>query len=194
MDELTLCRAQKGDASAFEQLITPHEALVWRVCWRYTGNREDAADCAQEAMVKAWRSLSGYRQECSLETWLYRISVSCCLDFLRRRRGESDLSLADMAFDPPSDVPTPEASLVQREDASELQRAIRLLPEDMRTVLILSALEDKKYEDIAAITGVAVGTVKSRLNRARVKLAQILAGKREPSARISVLHDERRTI
>lgn len=196
MNELILRRAQKGDAAAFEQLITPLEGLVWRVCWHYTGHREDAADCAQEAMVKAWRALPQYRQDCALETWMYRICVSCCLDFLRRKRGRQDLSLAEMSetgFDPASDAPTPEESTIRREDASEIHQAIQNLPEDMRTVLILSALENRRYEDIAEITGVAVGTVKSRLNRARIKLAEILAGLREPSAKTIVKQGERRT-
>ena len=63
MDDVTLRRAQKGDPAAFEQLITPHEGLVWRVCWRYTRNREDASDCAQEVMVKSWRVLPDYRRD-----------------------------------------------------------------------------------------------------------------------------------
>ncbi len=196
MNELTLRRAQKGDHAAFEQLITPYEGMVWRVCWHYTGHREDAADCAQEAMLKAWRSLPNYRQDCSLETWLYRICTSCCLDFLRRKRGKQDVSLTEMSetgFDPPASAPTPEESALHSEETTELHTAISMLPEDMRTVLILSALESKTYEDIAAVTGVAVGTVKSRLNRARVKLAQILSRMREPSAANCVQQDERRT-
>ncbi|MGN0778583.1 MAG: RNA polymerase sigma factor [Aristaeellaceae bacterium] len=196
MDEVTLRRAQKGDAAAFEQLITPYEGLVWRVCWRYTHNREDANDCAQEAMVKAWRSLPQYRQECALETWLYRVSVSCCLDFLRRRRGQENVSLAAMTeagFDPPADTPSPEESLLHQEETGEVAQAIRQLPEDMRTVLILSALEDCRYEEIAQITGTPVGTVKSRLNRARVKLADILVRMREPSGKNRVQQHERRT-
>lgn len=196
MNELTLRRAQKGDHAAFEQLITPYEGMVWRVCWHYTGHREDAADCAQEAMLKAWRSLPNYRQDCSLETWLYRICTSCCLDLLRRKRGKQDVSLAEMSetgFDPPASSPTPEESALHSEETTELHTAISMLPEDMRTVLILSALENKTYEDIAAVTGVAVGTVKSRLNRARVKLSQILSQMREPSAANCVQHHERRT-
>ena len=195
MDELILRRAQKGDHAAFEQLITPYESMVWRVCWRYTQNHEDASDCAQEAMLKAWRSLPVYRKDCALESWLYRICISCCLDFLRRRRGAQDASLSDMAeagFDPPSAAPTPEESALHKEESTQLRDAISQLPEDLRTVLILSALEDKKYEDIADITGVAVGTVKSRLNRARVRLAQILSAMREPSAKSCVQHGERR--
>ena len=196
MDDLTLRRAQKGDTAAFEQLITPYEGLVWRICWRYTRSREDASDCAQEAMVKAWRSLPSYRQDCALETWLYRICVSCCLDFLRRRRGRDDASLTTLTeagFDPPAPTPTPEESLLRRENADEVAQAIDRLPEDMRTVLILSALENRPYEEIARITGSPVGTVKSRLNRTRVKLAEILSRMREPSAEKRVQHGERRT-
>ncbi len=194
MDELTLRRAQQGDAAAFERLMTPLEGMVWRVCYHYTGHREDASDCAQEAMVKAWRSLSQYRQDCSLETWLYRVCASCCLDFLRRRKPNVSLtSMAEQGFDPPDAAPTPEESALRREDGDEVRRAIALLPEDMRTVLILSALEGKRYEEIADITGVAVGTVKSRLNRARLRLSEILAQLREPSAFSSVQPGERRT-
>lgn len=196
MDELILRRAQKGDHAAFEQLITPHESMVWRVCWKYTRNQEDASDCAQEAMLKAWRSLPAYRQDCSLESWLYRISVSCCLDFLRRRHGEVDSSLNAMTeagFDPPASSPTPEESALHREDVSELHDAINQLPDEMRTVLILSTLESRKYEDIATITGISIGTVKSRLNRARIKLAQILSQKREQNSKSCVQPSERRT-
>ena len=64
MDELILRRAQKGDASAFEQLVTPYEQMIWRVCWHYLHHREDAMDCAQEVMLKAWRSIGQYRQDC----------------------------------------------------------------------------------------------------------------------------------
>lgn len=194
MDELTLRRAQQGDAAAFERLMTPLEGMVWRVCYHYTGHREDAADCAQEAMVKAWRSLPQYRQDCSLETWLYRVCTSCCLDFLRRRKPDVSLTnMAEQGFDLPDAAPTPEEAALRREDEDEVRRAIALLPEDMRTVLILCVLEQKRYEDVAAITGVAVGTVKSRLNRARLRLSEILARLREPSAFSSVQPDERRT-
>ena len=71
-DEFTLRRAQKGDTAAFEQLVTPHEQTIWRVCWHYTHHQQDAADCMQEAMLKAWRAIGSYRGDCALESWLYR--------------------------------------------------------------------------------------------------------------------------
>lgn len=195
MDEILLRRAQKGDTAAFEQLITPHEALVWRVCWHYTHHTEDARDCAQEAMVKAWRSLPQYRGDCALESWLYRIAVSCCLDFLRRHKRQAALSadqLAETGFDPADPAPQPEEQAIRRDEKQQLYQAIDSLPEDMRTALILSAVEGRKYEEIAQITGVAAGTVKSRINRARQKLSEMLFS-REQSALSSVQHDERRT-
>lgn len=195
MNELILRRAQKGDAAAFEQLITPLEGMVWRVCWHYTGHREDAADCAQEAMVKAWRSLPQYRQDCSLETWLYRIAASCCVDFLRKQKrhaAESTDALAEVGFDPADPAPQPDETAIRRDEKQQLHQAIDQLPEDMRTALILSAVEGRKYEEIAQITGVAAGTVKSRINRARQKLLEILRS-REQSGISSVQHIERRS-
>lgn len=195
MDELILHRARNGDTAAFEQLITPYEQLVWRVCWHYTHHMEDARDCAQEAMLKAWRSLPQYRQDCSLETWLYRIACSCCLDHLRkskRRAAESTDALAESGFEPADPTPQPDETAIRRDEKAQLRQALDQLPADMRTALILSAVEGCRYEEIAQITGVAAGTVKSRINRARQKLAEILSF-REQSAAKRVQPNERRT-
>lgn len=194
MDELILRRAQKGDATAFEQLITPCEQLVWRVCWHYTHHQEDARDCAQETMVKAWRSLRQYRQDCSLESWLYRIATSCCVDFLRKKKRhitDSTDELAETGFDPVDPALQPEEKTFQREEEKRLYQALGQLPADMRTALILSAVEGCKYEEIAQIMGIAIGTVKSRINRARQKLTEILA-EQEQSVKTIVQHSERR--
>ena len=85
-DQLLLHQAQQGNAQAFEALVTPHEAMLWRLCWRYTRNEADAQDCMQDTMLKAWRSFATFHGECALQSWLYRIAASCCLDFLRRRQ------------------------------------------------------------------------------------------------------------
>lgn len=184
-DEFTLRRAQKGDAQAFEMLVTPHEQMLWRVCWHYTRHQEDAADCLQETMLKAWRAIKTYRGESSLSTWLYRIAATVCLDFLRKRKRlpetESADALAEDGFSPADESPTPDEAALKAESAAELQSAIDSLPGDMRTVLILYALEGQPYEAIAQATGTAVGTVKSRLNRARQKIAQFLAENRNNS-------------
>ena len=184
-DEFTLRRAQKGDSSAFEMLVTPHEQMLWRVCWHYTHHQEDAADCLQETLLKAWRGIKSYRGECSLSTWLYRIASTVCLDFLRKQKRlpetESADELAeDEGFTPVDDSPTPDEAVIRAESADNVRAAIDALPADMRTVIILYALQGMQYEEIAEVTRTSVGTVKSRISRARQKIAKYLADGNNP--------------
>lgn len=175
MDEIALRRAQRGDEAAFEAMITPYEEMLWRICWRYTRSTPDAQDCLQETMVKAWRALPGFRGECSLQSWLYRLCVSCCTDYLRaaaRRREESVDAME--GFDPADPAPQPEETVLRREKQRQVHEAIQALPEPMRDTLILTVLEGRSYEEAAALTGASVGTVKSRVNRARQKLLTLL--------------------
>jgi len=185
-DEFTLRRAQKGDAQAFERLVTPHEQTIWRVCWHYTHHQQDAQDCMQEAMLKAWRAIGQYRGDCALETWLYRIAATVCLDFLRRQKRlpatESADEMAETGVQPVDASPTPDQAALNAESNDQLREAIDNLPGDMRTVLILYALQGQPYETIAEITRTSIGTVKSRLNRARQKIANFLADTGNKSA------------
>ena len=178
-DEFTLRRAQKGDPAAFEQLVAPYEQTVWRVCWHYTHHTEDAKDCMQEAMLKAWRAIGQYRGDCALESWLYRIAASVCLDFLRRQKRlpvtESADEMTENGMQPADSSPTPDEAALNAESNERLRAALDSLPGDMRTALILYALQGQPYETIAQITKTSIGTVKSRINRARQKLARFLA-------------------
>ena len=185
-DEFTLRRAQKGDAQAFEMLVTPHEQMLWRVCWHYTHHQEDAADCLQEAMLKAWKAIKTYRGECSLKTWLYRIAATVCLDFLRKQKRlpptESADELAeDEGFTPVDASPTPDEAVIRQESADHIRAAIDSLPAEMRTAITLYALQGFGYEEIAEVTSTSVGTVKSRINRARQKIAKFLADGNNPA-------------
>ena len=131
MDELLLHRAQRGDPEAFEQLIAPLEQLIWRICWHYTGNRENAEDCGQETMVRIWRSLENYRGECALESWVYRIAANCCMDFLRKKKRDQSVSmepLKEQGFDPADPAPGTEEQVVAAEEKKRLREAITLLP------------------------------------------------------------------
>ncbi len=190
LDELTLRRAQKGDPQAFEKLVTPHEQMLWRVCWHYTHHQEDAADCLQETMLKAWRAIGSYRGDCALTTWLYRIASTVCLDFLRRQKRlpvtESADEMAEEGFSPADDSPTPDEAVIRAESADNIRAAIDSLPGDMRTVLILYALQGQPYEAIAEAMQTSVGTVKSRLSRARQKLAKFLADGNNSAASSSI--------
>ena len=128
--------------------------MLWRVCWHYTQHREDARDCVQEAMLKAWRALPQYRGDCSLETWLYRIAASCCLDLLRKQRrtpAASAEQLAEEGFDPPDPSPQPEEELQRRDERAELQNALAALPAaDERLLDSVNALLDELELDWAA--------------------------------------------
>lgn len=183
MDELTLRRAQSGDPAAFEALVTPYEQMLWRVCWHHVHQREDAMDCVQEVMLKAWRSIGQYRRDCGFSSWLYKIAVSVCIDFLRHqsRTPDSDSmdQMAENGFEARDTSPTPEEAALHSESDTQLQQALDSLPDDMRTTVILYALEQQRYEEIADIMHVSVGTVKSRLNRARAKISSYLEAHRE---------------
>ena len=195
MDELLLRRAQSGDPEAFERLMGPLEQLVWRVCWHYTGNREAAEDCGQEAMIRIWRNLANYRGECALESWVYRIAANCCMDWLRKKKRDQSVSMEPMVeqgFDPADDAPGTEAQVVAKDERQRLREAIALLPEDQREALILTQLEKVPYEEAARALGVSEGTVKSRVNRAKARLKEILSAERELSPPGNVKKDERR--
>ena len=195
MDELLLRRAQSGDPEAFERLMEPLEQLVWRVCWHYTGNREAAEDCGQEAMIRIWRNLANYRGECALESWVYRLAANCCMDWLRKKKRDWSVSMEPMVeqgFDPADDSPGTEEQVVAKDERQRLREAIALLPDDQREALILTQLEKVPYEEAARALGVSEGTVKSRVNRAKARLKEILSAERELSPPGNVKKDERR--
>ena len=184
MDELLLHRAQRGDPEAFESLMRQMEALVWRVCWHYTGSREDAADCGQETMVRIWRGLSSFHFECAFETWVYRVAANCCLDFLRKRKrdkAESLEPLREQGFDPPDPAPDTEEQALRKEEHARLREAVAALPEDQRDALVLTQLEGRSYEEAARLLETTEGTVKSRVARARDKLKALFAADGELS-------------
>ena len=196
MDELLLRKAQHGDPEAFEQLITPLEQLIWRICWHYTGNRESAEDCGQETMIRIWRSLDSYRGDCALESWVYRIAANCCMDYLRKKKRDKSVSMEPMqeqGFDPADPSPGTEEQVVAADEQKRLREAITMLPEDQREALIMTQLEKVPYEEAAKLLGVSEGTIKSRVNRAKARLKEILSGERERSPPGNVKIDERRS-
>ena len=195
MDELLLRRAQSGDPEAFERLMEPLEQLVWRVCWHYTGDREASSDCGQEAMIRIWRNLANYRGDCALESWVYRIAANCCMDWLRKKKRDRSVSmepLAEQGFDPADEAPGTEEQAVAKDERQRLREAVALLPDDQREALVLTQLERVSYEETAKVLGVSEGTVKSRVNRAKARLKEILSAERELSPPGNVKKDERR--
>ena len=195
MDELLLRRAQSGDPEAFERLIGPLEQLVWRICWHYTGNREAAEDCGQETMIRIWRSLESYRGDCALESWVYRIAANCCMDWLRKKKRDKSVSvepLQEQGFDPADPSPGTEDQVVAEDEHRRLREAITQLPDEQREALILTQLEKVPYEEAAQMLGVSEGTIKSRVNRAKARLKEILSADGELSPPGDVKRNERR--
>ena len=195
MDELLLRRAQRGDPEAFGQLMEPLEQLIWRVCWHYTGDREASSDCGQEAMIRIWRSLDSYRGDCAFESWVYRIAANCCMDWLRKKKRDRSVSMEPMreqGFDPADTSPGTEDQVIAKDERRRLREAIALLPEDQREALVLTQLERISYEEAARMLDVSEGTVKSRVNRAKARLKEILTSEGELSAPTDVKKGERR--
>ncbi len=180
-DDLLIRRAVKGDEQAFEKLMLTHEKNVYNLCYRMAGNPDDALDLSQEAFLKAWRALSTYQFDAAFSTWLYRLTTNVCLDFLRKRnrQAHSSLTMEDENEEPreysiPDPAPGPEEQAVSSWQQEAVNAAMQRLPEDYRLVLQLRVVEDLPYEQIADIMQIPVGTVKSRLSRARLQLKKLL--------------------
>lgn len=174
-------RVLSGDQDAFVHLVKEYEKQVFHLCLRMVGNTEDAEDLAQEAFFKAWKGLKFYKFESSFSTWLYRLTTNVCIDHLRKQKRKTAISLTmeeeedGQELELPDCDPLPEEQVLKKEAAQQLQRAMGKLEEDARLILTLRVVEDLSYEQIAQIMDLKIGTVKSRLARARERLKNILA-------------------
>lgn len=168
-------QAKNGDLQAFETLIVAHEKIVFNVALRMLRHQEDARDISQEVFIKAYRSIANFDLRASFSTWIYRITINTCIDEMRKRKGKHTLSLSQEQEDEDGSWKheiadtddTPEEALMRSEEQSEILLALNRISEEYKTVFILRDIQGLSYEEIAEITGVALGTVKSRISRAR---------------------------
>lgn len=179
-EQALLSLARGGDKAAFAKLMEQYEKRVYHQALRMVNSPEDAADVTQEAFFKAWRGLPAFRGECSFSTYLYRLADNAAIDLLRRekkRRGDVPLDEAGCGWDRylTDPGPTPEQALAQRELEREAARALARLPVEQREILVLREINGASYEEIGAILGVPIGTVRSRLARARLALREAMA-------------------
>ncbi|NNM61938.1 MAG: RNA polymerase sigma factor RpoE [Steroidobacteraceae bacterium] len=173
--DLTLVeRVQRGERAAFDLLVLRYQHKVLKLIMRYVHDNAEAEDIAQEAFVKAYRALHSFRGDSAFYTWLYRIAINTAKNALvanKRRPMEYDLDLQDPEqYDLNarlSESETPEALLLTDEIRETVNRAIENLPDDLRTAIVLRELEGLSYEDIAQSMDCPVGTVRSRIFRAR---------------------------
>jgi RNA polymerase sigma-70 factor (ECF subfamily) len=176
--------ARQGDLEAFNRLVERYERLAFNVAYRTLGQRDEAVDATQEAFFSAFRAIGSFRGV-SFKSWLLRIVVNCCYDQLRRRQRQPTDSLEALserhAFDPPlpDRRPGPEAAALSQETAEAIQRALATLPDDQRMVVVLCDVQGLSYEEAADTLDLAVGTLKSRLSRARARLRVELTARGE---------------
>ncbi|MEN6437613.1 MAG: sigma-70 family RNA polymerase sigma factor [Syntrophobacter sp.] len=178
-----------GNRAALDRLVLRHKDRIFNLCYRLLGDKDDAEECAQETFVKVFRSIGDFRLESSFSTWLYTIAVNTC----KNRRNSADYRFwkrilrfthdhgdeegeGPAEIEIPDNAPSPLAQLAQREQEVMLQSAINSLPYDQRTVIILRHVEELPYDEISRITGYNLGTLKSKLSRARIQLQKKLRG------------------
>ncbi|MGD0622510.1 MAG: sigma-70 family RNA polymerase sigma factor [Thermacetogeniaceae bacterium] len=179
---LLIRQAQAGDLRAFEELVVIYQDKIVTLSYYLTGNQADAQDLAQEVLVQAYTKLRSFRREADLGTWLHRITVNLWSNMQRRQKfpnllslddpvqtGEGEFSRTVASDDPEGD---PEEAFEGKELQESVRQALRSLSEEYRIVLVLREIEGYSYEEIAKITGCSLGTVKSRMNRARQALRE----------------------
>lgn len=176
-EEQLVKRSLQGDLQAFEELVLGYQSKVYALTFRYMGNEEDAYDMFQETFIKAYRSLPTFKGQSSFGTWIYRIASNVCLDELRRRKrriptlsldepattldgNELEVEIADTSY-------SIDILYEQKELSSSIQEVLDQMKKEHKTAIILRDILDLSYEEMAKVMGCSMGTVKSRLSRAR---------------------------
>ena len=170
-----IIRAQEGDKAAFAALIRCHQESIVGMIYRLCGDMAMAEDAAQEAFIRAWQALPRYKPQGAFRSWLYRIAYNAAMDMVRRDPQSVDIESVVLA----TPERGPEAAVTRKETGEAVREAVLALPAASRAVLILREYEGLSYQEIATALDIPVGTVMSRLNYARSRLRELLAGYRE---------------
>ncbi len=180
-EQRCIARTLKGDAEAFAPLVRAYEPGIYGLCFRMARNTEDAQDLTQEIFLRAYRALGSFRGESRFSVWLYRLGHNVCLDFLRRRKRQWEVSLTqtdedgqEQELEIPDGRYEPDALLARAELRRAVRQGLMALPEDQRRILLLREIGGLRYDEIAAVLELEEGTVKSRIFRARKKLCEVL--------------------
>jgi len=175
-------QAQKGDVLAFEKLIEDHQKKVYNIAFRFMGNSEDASEVAQEAFIRVYKSIKNFKGKSSFSTWLYRIVVNICMDEMRKRNKQNIVYIDEITqtekgeyrHEIESGEESPQQQVEINETRNEIYAAINSLSDEHKAVIVLKDIQGFSYEEIAGMMKCPEGTVKSRLNRARSILKDIL--------------------
>ncbi len=185
-----IAKCMDGNLEAFDRLMEIHQSRIYNLTYRMMGSKEDASDMTQETFLRAFNSLNRFRGSSSFSTWVYRIACNLCLDEIKRQKrqkarvvdatvqiaDDEEIDLIEQMGDSSLD---PQEVLIRREKQEMIQQAIATLPEHQRATLVLYDIQGEPYEEIAVALDISIGTVKSRLNRARLSLKSRLEALRE---------------
>ena len=199
-EEALIKKCRNGDGDAFEQIVGLYQQKIYNTAYRMTGNHHDACDAAQEVFLRIYRSISNFRGECSFSTWVYRITANVCKDTLKERGRYAEESIDEDAFSESGrklrelaeSALTPESVYDNKELGEYLQSLINKLPPDCRTVILLREQAGLTYQEISDALGVSLGTIKSRISRARHALQEKIIADMKPFPEISRLIGGRR--
>lgn len=186
-EKLLLAKAKKGDIGAFELLIEKHQKFVFNIALKMIGNYDDASELAQEALIKVFKSIGSFKEEASFSTWVYRITTNVCLDELRKRKNRNITYIDEDIMTEDGEIkreivdlnPLPDAVAENNELKKAVNAAIMALSEEHRIVVVMRDINGMSYEEIAKAINCPEGTVKSRINRARQTLKEILQKNKE---------------
>lgn len=181
-DEMRIIqRVLDGDTDAFELLVNDQKKTVYNLALRMLGNEEDALDISQDAFLKAFTNLSGFRGDCKFSSWLYKLTTNLCLDFIRKRNRHKVVPLVfeDEDGEPeypeiPDETWSPELVAEQNQLRDSVRKGLSQLPAQQREILVLREIGGLRYDEISRQLNIEEGTVKSRIFRARKKLCDIL--------------------
>jgi len=182
LEKILIEKSKNGDIESFEKLIEKYQVVAFNIAYRMIGNKEDASDITQEALIKVFKSLKSFRGDSSFSTWFYRIVKNKCIDEIRKVKKVKTFSLdkefqtddGSYSVEIPDNKYLPDKLYEVKEKKELIQAALKRVPEKYRTVLVLRDIQGFAYEEISEITNNPLGTVKSRINRGRLLLKEIL--------------------
>lgn len=177
-DDLLIIKAQNGDEGAFKFLMTKYYPRVYASLFAFTKSREDSEDLTQLTFIKVWQKINTFRGDSAFFTWIYRIAINLAKNHFASSASKKDkvnISSDDLEIDIPS-YENPEISLMHKQSLQNIQSYVKTLPESLKTAFTLREVDGKSYEEISVITNTPIGTVRSRIFRARESIINFING------------------